>query len=94
MSDAKLKVYRQRIANLDDYDTLDELELDVFLVLMARDDLHLAKLSPDEQRELDRLDHQLRAHSDVISSFLPGPNQPGRAYWWWYLHEDRQPVDA
>lgn len=85
-----LSVYRQQIANLDDYDTPDELELAVFQVLSTRDWFANQTLNDDQVRELAELDDQLRAHADVLADFLPGPNPPGRAHWWWYLHEGPQ----
>lgn len=92
MSDTKqtLKIYEQRIMNLNESDSPDELELDVSLVLFTRDTLANMTLTDSKQRTLDRLDVQLRAHAEVIVDFLPGPNPPGRDHWWWYLHERPQ----
>lgn len=89
MSDARheLEIYEQRIMNLDDSDSPDELELDVFLVLSTRDSLERVVFTDGERRMLARLDARLREHADVIAGFLPGPNPPGRDHWWWYLHE-------
>jgi hypothetical protein len=82
-----LKVYAQQIANLDDYDDLDELELSVSLVLHTRDGFIDASLSDQEQQQLAQLDAQLRAHVAVIAKFLPRPNPPARDHWWYYLNE-------
>ena len=82
-----LATYARCIRNLDDpIDEVDE-EVCVFSVLNARDVLAAGKLTLDEQRELARLDKELRARSDVLVRFLPGPNPPDRTHWWWWLHE-------
>ena len=83
----RLRIYEQYIANLSDYDSPEELELDVFLALSTRDSFFDKMLTYSEQRTLDWLDLRLRRHSDAIAQFLPGPNPPPRSHWWWYLHE-------
>lgn len=82
-----LRIYEQYIANLSDYDSSEELELDVFLVLTTRDFFVDRPLTNSEQQLLDHLDSRLCRHRDVIAQFLPGPNPPPHPHWWWYLHE-------
>lgn len=83
-----LRVYAQRIANLDD-DQVDEVEqeLDAWAPLHTRDTLMDAVLDADQAQELARLDEELRARRGKIAPFLPPSNPPGREQWWWWLHE-------
>jgi hypothetical protein len=85
-----LHIYRQQIANLDDYEDFDELELSVSLVLNTRSGFVDVALSPEEQRILTQLDRELRDHQAAIAEFLPVANPPGPAHWWYYLHEGPQ----
>lgn len=89
-----LSIYGQQIANLDDSDSPDELELAVFQVLSTRDGFVDALLTDDQVRTLDQLDDQLLAHADVLADFLPGSNPPDRQHWWWFLHEGPQVREA
>jgi hypothetical protein len=87
-----LAEYARRIDNLDhpldDELTADEAEeMDVFSVLHTRSVLMDVDLTPEQQRELARLDDELRARRAKIAPFLPPSNPPGREQWWWWLHE-------
>lgn len=59
-------------------------------LLVIRDELTDAGLSPEERRELERLDDLIAKHWRLIAENIPPHPERPRSHWWWHLHEGPQ----
>jgi hypothetical protein len=92
--------YRRYLATMDTWaPSWDEGRLDLlspgeaFDILSIRDRLAEARLTPDDRRELQRLDDLLVKYHDVVSGNAPPATSAPRERWWWHLHEGPQVRD-
>ena len=82
-----LAIYAQHIENLKDP---DETGLDEELVLLTRSSVAGEDWTPEQRRQIDRLDDKLVTYWRSFSEVLPNPNYQDRAQWWWFLNEGPQ----
>lgn len=86
-NDLLLRVYAQRIENLDDPDGLGTDEL---LAALSREEVASREWSGREQSEIARIDDLLLSHWQQFEGVLPNPNFQDRTHWWWFLNEGPQ----